>query len=99
MSLEEITSRLTESVGSDCGIPKIVKFDFGEDGVVSIDGKSTPNKVSNDDLDADCTVKVAMSDFLEMASGSLNPQMAFMTGKLKVEGDMSVAMQLGKLVG
>jgi putative sterol carrier protein len=40
-----------------------------------------------------------MADFLDIAAGNTNPQMAFMMGKLKIEGDMSVAMQLGKVLG
>ena len=40
-----------------------------------------------------------MSDFMEIADGKQNAQMAFMMGKLKVEGDMSVAMQLGTILG
>jgi putative sterol carrier protein len=42
---------------------------------------------------------MAASDFLDMVSGKLNGQMAFMTGKLKVEGDMMLAMQLGNVLG
>ncbi len=40
-----------------------------------------------------------MDDFKEIATGKLNPQMAFMMGKLRVAGDMSVAMQLGSILG
>jgi putative sterol carrier protein len=99
MSLAEITSNMKARVGDDCGIPKVIKFDFGDDGKVRIDGVSKPNSVDNEDAAADCTVKVSMADFLEIASGKQNAQMAFMMGKLKVEGDMSIAMQLGKILG
>jgi putative sterol carrier protein len=34
-----------------------------------------------------------------MISGELNPTTAFMTGKIKIEGDMSVAMALSQLIG
>lgn len=99
MSLAEITSNMKARVGDDCGIPKVIKFDFGDDGKVRIDGVSKPNSVDNEDTAADCTVKVSMADFLEIAAGKQNAQMAFMMGKLKVEGDMSIAMQLGKILG
>jgi putative sterol carrier protein len=99
MSLAEITSTMRTRVGDDCGIPKVIKFDFGTDGMIRIDGIAKPNTVDNEDAAADCTVKVTMADFLEIAAGKQNPQMAFMMGKLKVEGDMSVALQLGKILG
>jgi putative sterol carrier protein len=99
MSLEDITSTMKTRVGDDCGIPKVIKFDFGADGIVRIDGVSKPNTVDNADSAADCTIKVTMADFMEIAAGKQNPQMAFMMGKLKVDGDMSVALQLGKILG
>jgi putative sterol carrier protein len=39
------------------------------------------------------------SDFVDMINGKLNGQMAFMTGKLKVAGDMGLAMKLQTLLG
>jgi len=46
-----------------------------------------------------CTVTVAEGDFLDMVSGKLNGQMAFLTGKLKVAGDMGLALKLGSFIG
>ena len=43
---------------------------------------------------ADTTIKVAWDDWQAMAAGQLDGMTAFMTGKLKIEGDMSNAMQL-----
>jgi putative sterol carrier protein len=50
--------------------------------------------VSEDDGDADTTIKVSWDDWQAMADGQLDGMTAFMTGKLKVEGDMGNAMQL-----
>lgn len=99
MSLEKITEEIRGRVGAHSPLAAIIKFDFGDDGVVRIDGKASPSVVDNDDSDADCTVKVTMDNFVKIAEGDLNPQMAFMTGKLRVEGDMSLAMQLGSILG
>lgn len=41
------------------------------------------------------TLTVSGQDWLDMLAGKLNPQMAFMSGKLKLKGDMGLAMKLG----
>jgi len=99
MSLEQITEQMRSRVGASANLRKSVKFDFGDDGVVRIDDSVSPAVVDNQNVPTDCTVKVGMADFTDMATGKQNPQMAFMMGKLKVEGDMSVAMQLGSILG
>jgi putative sterol carrier protein len=72
---------------------KRVKIDFGgSDGVVMLDGQA--NKVTEEDGSADTTIKVSWTDWEAMSSGQLDGMTAFMQGKLKVEGDMSNAMQL-----
>ena len=71
---------------------KTVKLDFGDDGVILLDGVNS--LVSEADMAADTTIKVSWDDWQAMAAGELDGMTAFMTGKLKVEGDMSNAMQL-----
>lgn len=93
MTNDEIAAKMQEAVTKAGGMSKSVKFDFGDDGQVHAAGET----VSQEDLDADCTIKVSKDDFIALASGNLDPMMAFMSGKLKVEGDMSVAMGLQSL--
>jgi len=71
---------------------KRVKIDFGGEGAVMLDGVA--NEVTEDDGAADTTIKVSWEDWEAMSSGQLDGMTAFMQGKLKVEGDMSAAMQL-----
>ena len=71
---------------------KTVKLDFGDQGTIMLDGVG--NTVSEDDGTADTTIKITWDDWQAMADGQLDGMTAFMTGKLKVEGDMSNAMQL-----
>lgn len=99
MSLEDLTNNLRDRVGEDAGLGARVKFDFGDDGMIFIDGASTPNTVSNEDAEADCTISITMEDFQSMSAGELDPTSAFMMGKLKVDGDMSIAMKLQGLLG
>jgi putative sterol carrier protein len=71
---------------------KRVKLDFGDRGVVLLDGAG--ERVTEEDGPADTTIKVAWEDWEAMRAGTLDGMTAFMQGKLKVEGDMSNAMQL-----
>ena len=85
---------LTKMQDAGAWLPqKTIKIDFGgNDGVVLLDGVSA--LVSDHDGPADTTIKVNWDDWQALASGALDGMTAFMTGKLKVEGDMSNAMQL-----
>ena len=99
MTLEEITTQMQARVAEKGGIDsKTVKFDFSGDGVLTIDGTKSPAEVNNENADADCTVIVDKDVFESIAAGEENAQMAFMC-KLKVEGDMGIAMQLGTILG
>lgn len=90
MTYDEILNRFKE--GNVVVPGKKVKFDFGDAGKIFLDGAA--NAVSADDNPADTTIKVKLEDFVAMAQGQLDPTAAFMQGKLRVEGDMGVAMQL-----
>jgi putative sterol carrier protein len=61
---------------------------------------TTPGgKVSISDAPAKCTITIASADLLNIVNGKQNAQMAFMTGKLKVGGDMALALKLTALLG
>lgn len=47
---------------------------------------------------ARCTVAATDKDFLNIVNGKLNPQMAFMSGKLRIQGDMGLAMKLQQIL-
>jgi putative sterol carrier protein len=90
MDNAEIAAKMTEALTKAGGTDKSVKFDFGDDGQVFASG----TEATTEDSDADCTISVSKDDFIALAEGNLDPMMAFMSGKLKVAGDMSVAMGL-----
>jgi len=96
MSLEDATQLVKERVGDDVGIPKTIKVDFGKDGVIHLDGRVQPNVVSNEDKGADVTIHCSLKTFLDVTKGKANAQLAFMMGKLKVDGDFDLALQFAK---
>jgi len=46
-----------------------------------------------------CTITMSDKDFVDLVSGKLQGQTAFMSGKLKIKGDMSLAMKLQQVIG
>jgi len=90
MTKQELVGRMQE--GSAWIAGKRVKLDFGGDGTIMLDGAA--GQVTEDDGEADTTIKVSWDDWQAMAAGQLDGMTAFMMGKLRVEGDMSNAMQL-----
>ena len=97
MTLQEITAKMKEGAAKKSAFGNTVKFSTDQ-GVVYIDGNTTPPNVSNDDKDADCTLKMDFSDFSDLIDRKLDGMTAFMTGKLKIEGDMGVAMKLQSIL-
>ena len=91
MTKQDLVAKMQEN---DAWVPgKRVKIDFGGDqGAIMLDGAA--QQVTQDDGAADTTIKVGWDDWQQMAAGQLDGMTAFMMGKLKVEGDMTNAMQL-----
>ena len=90
MTKQELVQRMSEAQAWVPG--KRVKIDFGDQGAVMLDGAAS--QVTEEDGAADTTIKVGWDDWQQLAAGQLDGMTAFMMGKLKVEGDMSNAMQL-----
>jgi len=75
---------------------KRIKLDFRDQGVVLLDGRG--GQVSEQDGPADTTISTSWADFEKLEAGQMDPMSAFMTGKLRIEGNMSNAMQLATLL-
>jgi putative sterol carrier protein len=86
MTLADLTAKMKEGASKKSAFGNTVKF-ATDQGVVYIDGNQNPPDVTNDDKAADCTLRMDFSDFSDM-----------ITGKLKIEGDMGVAMKLQSIL-
>ena len=94
LDMFELISKKAQSADA---IGSRIKFDFGEAQWL-IDGTGGSNVIAEEDSDADCTVKLSKEDFDRLVKGQLNPMEAVMSGKLVIEGDMSVAMKIQNLM-
>jgi putative sterol carrier protein len=97
--VQKIISEMGDRLGANSGLGGTLKFDFGDPGSVFIDGKSMPNVVADGaGKSADCTITVSLETFEKMVKGELDGTSAFMQGKLRVAGDMGLAMKLGPIL-
>ena len=97
MSFDDTLLAIAEKAPQMDPIGASLKFDFG-DQLLFIDGKGTTNEVSREDKAADCTITISPDNLVALIKGELNPMMAVMSGKVKIKGDMSVAMKLQSLL-
>ena len=97
MNLDEATQKVARMAENNGGkVNAIINFKFDE-GVIHLDDTVTPTVVSNEEKNAACTIKMSIDNFEKLMTGNLNPMMAFMAGKMKIDGDKGVAMKLASL--
>ncbi|WP_053958817.1 SCP2 sterol-binding domain-containing protein [Sulfobacillus thermosulfidooxidans] len=95
---DRLTQKTNTQLASSTGVYQFILTgdDAGEYCVrVNADGaRVEPGKAN----DAGVTITMAAQDFKDLAEGKLNPMSAFMSGKLSVTGDMSMALKLQTLI-
>ena len=72
-------------------------FDIDGAGSWKVDVNDGSVSVTEGGGEADCVISTSEETFQKIASGEQNPTTAYMTGKIKVKGDMGAAMKLQKL--
>lgn len=90
--IEAAVAALGKKVQSFDGVAKFV---INGEGAIMID----ENGVRAGDDDADVTLTADADVFRAILEGDMNPTMAFMQGKLSVDGSMGMAMKLGSALG
>ncbi|MFW5654161.1 MAG: SCP2 sterol-binding domain-containing protein [Roseicyclus sp.] len=78
----------------DGGFDGSAKFVIEGEGAVIVDGAGARAATEGDA--ADVTMTADAETFQDILSGDLNPTSAYMTGRLKLDGDMGTAMKLGQ---
>jgi putative sterol carrier protein len=92
---ETLESRVDES--KTAGMHNSYLFDIEGAGKWKVDVNDGQVKVTEGDSDADAVISTSEETFTKIANGDQNATSAYMTGKLKVKGDMGAAMKLQKL--
>lgn len=96
--LEEITNNVKSMVKEDNNVNATFKFILDGQSVY-IDATQKPPIINNDDKDADCSIIMSVENAKKFLRGDLNPMTAYMLGKIKIKGDMGIALKLSQLIG
>lgn len=97
----QLSANLKKNAANNKGINGVFQFDISGDDPMAFyfkldDGAPTISEGTSDS--PSITISMAASDFKDMVDGKLNGTMAFMSGKLKIKGDMSLAMKLEGII-
>jgi putative sterol carrier protein len=94
---EFFDSLKTIDASKTAGMNNSYLFDIDGAGQWKVDVRDGTVDVSEGAGDADTTISASEEDFMKIVSGEQNPTAAYMSGKLKIKGDMGAAMKLQKL--
>jgi putative sterol carrier protein len=99
MSVQEFFDQLPTRVdpGKTAGMNTTYVFDVQDVGQWTVRVADGAVSVSEGAADADCTISASEQVLEKIVRGEQNPTTAYMTGKLKIKGDMGAAMKLTKL--
>ncbi len=95
----KVAERLQEKPDAFLKINAVYQFNItGQIGGCWTVDLTKPEVRAGEDESAQCVVTAEGDDFMKVISGEVNPQVAFMSGKLRIGGDMSLAMKLGEII-
>jgi putative sterol carrier protein len=95
-ALEKALEALREKTKGEPLDDASVRLDFVDVGALRLDERGA--RVC-DGSEADCTITADLETFRALFEGNMSPTSAFMTGKLRIAGDMGVAMRVAGLLG
>lgn len=99
MELAQLTEEMRRRAAQNVQLGYKVKFVL-DDGIIFWDGTVHPPAIGNEDAgEANTTIAISAENLEKLMAGGLDPTLAYMTGKLKVEGSMGVALKLTAMFG
>ena len=98
MNLDPMIETIRRRVGEDSGLDGVIKVDLGDDGAIYIDAADVPNEVGTVPREADCTFALKLEDLRMIVEGRLGGITAYVTGKLRIGGDMDMAARLRRML-
>ncbi|MES2728878.1 MAG: SCP2 sterol-binding domain-containing protein [Pseudomonadota bacterium] len=96
MTLAVITTKIQQKLAPPVTLRAKVLFDFGADGVLYIDTTQSPPVLTHnsDGVTPELTLQCTLATFAAILAGVKDPNIAYMTGQLKIKGPLSLAMRL-----
>jgi putative sterol carrier protein len=101
MAIETLVGQLKAAAAQSPSLNHTLKFDMGEDGLILWDGTQSPPVIEQTgaDTEAETTLRLSPATLAGLIDGSVDATMAFMLGKLKVQGSMGVALKVASFLG
>ena len=97
MKIDQIRLELAENIKKIDPIGKKLKFKLDDD-IVVIDGSGEENILSEQDVEADCTISMSKETYGKLQRKEIKPMIATLTGKIKLKGDIGLAEKLKQLM-
>ena len=94
LSVAEFTQGMQKLLNNHSQLETRIKLVLEDDGVIFIDGSSNPNSVSNEDKEADVTLSMSLDTLNRLYRREINPAVAAMTGKIRIQGNLLDALKL-----
>ena len=92
--LKVVTQRFSAEIAAAERQQGRIKYQCHEGGAICVDWTVDPTRVCNEDGEADCTVELSLDTLEAITNGNLDPSAAFARGKLRLIGDLSIAMRM-----
>ncbi len=102
MDVETLIARMEKRLALAPRLGYRIKFDLKGEGLILLDGTESPAAIApvsdSEDSEVDTTLTLSPDNLARLVDGQLDPTVAYMTGKMKIDGSMGVALKLASLL-